>query len=273
MPMLRPPCSFLVFYSKIARVEEISLAIFRYEHGKSQDNDKKSPDMPWSNLSDFTQKDSRSDNSKYCITGTPSSFATKGFCQTKHAKYRQQSRQSDQFTRDTPLWEKIAVGGGRNVKGQRYTLSDETSGEFVNYAEIWGQNLYLKAVGKFNDKGSVSSSIGPYAESSNNPFEFLAPLVANLRGKEQLKPTPYDYEAIVTGASFVLFQKYSFDVAIAGKGVVRVLYADPNLRIFLSPTDTNVTTGGGDWESAGLIVVQVRFDLVYSDWNDRLLGV
>ncbi|KAL3790683.1 hypothetical protein HJC23_009783 [Cyclotella cryptica] len=177
------------------------------------------------------------------------------------------------FIGDTPLWEKIAVGGGRNVKGQRYTLSDETSGEFVNYAEIWGQNLYLKAVGKFNDKGSVSSSIGPYAESSNNPFEFLAPLVANLRGKEQLKPTPYDYEAIVTGASFVLFQKYSFDVAIAGKGVVRVLYADPNLRIFLSPTDTNVTTGGGDWESAGLIVVQVRFDLVYSDWNDRLLGV
>jgi hypothetical protein len=175
------------------------------------------------------------------------------------------------FIGDTPLWEKIAVAGVRNVKGQRYTLADDTSGEFVNYAEIWGQNLCLQAVGKFIDKGSVSSSIGTDANSYNNPYDFLGPLVAKLRRKEKMKPTPYDYEAIVTGASVVLFQKYSFDVAIAGTGTVRVLYADPNLRIFLSPTNTNVTTGGGDWESAGLIVVQVRFDLVYCDWNDRLL--
>lgn len=57
---------------------------------------------------------------------------------------------------------------------------------------------------------------------------------------------------------------------ILGTGTVRVLYADENLRIFLSPTDTNVTKGGGDWESEGLIVVQVRVDLVYADWTDRL---
>lgn len=176
------------------------------------------------------------------------------------------------FIGDTPLWEKIAVAGVRNVKGQRYTLVDDTSGKFVNYAEIWGKNFCLKAVGEFYDKRSVSSSIDADADSFNYPYNFLALLVAKLWRKEKLKPTPYDYEATVTGASVILFQKYSFDVAIAGTGTVRVLYADPNLRIFLSPTDTNVTMGGGDWESAGLIVVQVRFDLVYCDWNDRLLG-
>jgi hypothetical protein len=173
------------------------------------------------------------------------------------------------FIGNTPLWEKIAIGKVLNVKGQRYTLRNETSGSFVNYAEIWGQNLYLKAVGKFVEKGLVSSEIEAdrVVKTSDNPFGALASLFSP-RGNEQNKPTPYDYEATVSGASIVLFGKYAFNVDIEGTGIVRVLYADPNLRIFLSPTDTDVTRGAGDWESAGLIVVQVRVDLVYGDWSD-----
>ena len=44
---------------------------------------------------------------------------------------------------------------------------------------------------------------------------------------------------------------------IQGSGVVRVLYANPQLRIFLSPTQ-----GDGGWEDQGLVVVQVRSDLI-----------
>jgi hypothetical protein len=74
----------------------------------------------------------------------------------------------------------------------------------------------------------------------------------------------------VTGASISLWNKFALNLSIEGTGTVRVLYADENLRIFLSPTDTNVTKGAGDWESEGLIVVQVRIDLVYDDWVDKL---
>lgn len=175
------------------------------------------------------------------------------------------------FIGDTPLWEKIALGNIRNIKGQRYTLVNNTSGSFVNYAEICGKNLYLKAVGEFVERGQVTTldevRTGDQ-KASNNPWGTFMSLFSP-RDKVQKKAAPYDYEAAVKGASVVLLGKYSFDVAIEGTGTVRVLYADPNLRIFLSPTDTDVTRGAGDWESAGLIVVQVRVGLVYDDWIDQ----
>lgn len=190
------------------------------------------------------------------------------------------------FIGDTPGWAKISVGGVRNVKGQKYTALDDTTNEgilggtFVNYAEIVGSNFYLKAFGDWKDVGSVvfddegSSS----SNSNDNPFDFLTSLFnkksanggSSTKQQSKSNPTPYDYSAAVKGASIVLFDKFTLDVPIEGTGTVRVLYADENLRIFLSPTDTNVTRGGGDWESEGLIVVQVRVDLVYDDWVDNL---
>jgi hypothetical protein len=178
---------------------------------------------------------------------------------------------------NTPLWEKIAFGGVRNVKGQKYTLADGKSGTFANYAEIFGRNLFLKATGTFNDVGAVSTLNEATAnvKKTNNPFESIASLFtqnsqSTTKRNIDNKSTPYEYEALVTGASLVLFQKYSVDINIEGAGTVRVLYADENLRIFLSPTDTEVTAGGGDWEREGLIVAQVRVDLVYKDWVDVL---
>ena len=202
------------------------------------------------------------------------------------------------FIGNTPLWEKIGLPGlVRNVKGQKYTL-DRTienaagaagGGKFVNYAEIWGNNLYLMASGDFiaggpnvvvdGDLSSSRSTLLQNKKHTTNPFsEILSYLfpsnsksidIVTMQQFSQL-PTPYDYAATVTGASIVLFQKMILNVSIEGTGTVRVLYADENLRIFVSPTDTNVTRGGGDWESEGLIVVQVRVDLVYDEWIDRL---
>ncbi|KAL9182561.1 hypothetical protein ACHAXT_013213 [Thalassiosira profunda] len=173
------------------------------------------------------------------------------------------------FIGDTPLWEKIGIGG-RTVKGQKYMLGNGDEGTFCNYAEIAGENFYLKAVGNCKSNGPVeleSSGKG----SDGNLFGALASLFNNDSYRQStLLPTPYDYSATVTGASIVLFQNLSLDLSIEGTGTVRVLYADQNLRIFLSPTDTNVKKGGGDWEKEGLVVVQVRVDLVYGDWVDRL---
>lgn len=170
----------------------------------------------------------------------------------------------------------------RNVKGQKFTLDEDHGGTFVNYAEIWGDNLYLTAAGDCIAAGPVIdpspiSTLAPEEKSTNNPFEIkLASLFGpfktksnNVKQPSALLPTPFDYFATVTGASIVFFQKIVLNLAIQGTGTVRVLYADEKLRIFVSPSDTNVTSGGGDWESEGLIVAQVRVDLVNDDWIDR----
>ena len=198
------------------------------------------------------------------------------------------------FIGNTPLWEKIGSGFVRNVKGQKYTLNSTSGtvsgggGTFVNYAEIWGNNFYLKASGDFIAAGPVLvdeddmspplSTLVRNKESTTNPFGGILSSLFPFNTKSNnvvmdqstLIRTPYDYSATVTGASIVLFQTLILNITIEGTGTVRVLYADENLRIFVSPTDTNVTRGGGDWENEGLIVVQVRVDLVYDDWIDRL---
>lgn len=166
------------------------------------------------------------------------------------------------FIGSTPLWEKIGSGAVRNVKGQKYDLNDNS---FTNYAEIWGDSFCLKAIGELSEVGPVQSAV----VDDTNPFNSFTSLFAN-KQSASLLPTPYDYEARVTGASISLWNKFTFNLSIEGTGTVRVLYADENLRIFLSPTDTNVTKGAGDWESEGLIVVQVRVGLVYDDWVDKL---
>ena len=187
------------------------------------------------------------------------------------------------FIGDSPLWARIGAGVVRNIKGQKYTLQNMM---FTNYAEILGTNFYLKAVGTFKDEGPVvssslsSTSVDSANSEQSNPFGAAFASLFNYGNNSKSKskskqqstslPTPYDYSATVTGASIVLFQRFSVDLTIEGTGTVRVLFADDNLRIFLSPTDTNVTKGGGDWESEGLIVVQVRVDLVYNDWIDEL---
>ena len=164
------------------------------------------------------------------------------------------------FIGDTPLWEKIGSGAVRNVKGQKINLNDNT---FSNYAEIFGDNLCLIATGELSDVGPVQSAV-----DDNNPFNSFSSLFASKQSSNL--PTPYDYEAKVTGASISFLEKYSLNLSIEGTGIVRVLYADENLRIFVSPTDTNVTKGAEGWESEGLIVVQVRVGLVYDDWVDKL---
>ena len=151
--------------------------------------------------------------------------------------------------------------------------------------------INLKAFGTFTDRGPVvedtanamnddnddkssSSSSSPFS-SIQNVFQSILPSKKQQQQQQstnngsKLNPCPYDYDVTVTGASIELFG-LSVSIPISGTGCARVLYADPYLRIFISPNDTNVETGGGDWESAGLISVQVRVDLINPNWNVNL---
>ena len=60
----------------------------------------------------------------------------------------------------------------------------------------------------------------------------------------------------------------AIQLPISGKGYLRVLYNDENLRIFSSPRDSP-----DRWEEAGLIVVQVDARRVLGDsWRPAYLG-
>ena len=144
------------------------------------------------------------------------------------------------FIGKTPFWEKLSIGGdgANNVKGQKFALGEGSSGNFVNYAEIFGKSLYLKAVGDCFDKGPVSTETR--ADSNGSPFDSLFSAFGNNPTKKRCQ-APYDFTAQVTGASIVLFQKFEFNIPIEGTGTVRVLYADENLRIFVSPSGINDT--------------------------------
>lgn len=69
---------------------------------------------------------------------------------------------------------------------------------------------------------------------------------------------PIDYELTVNGASLQIFDN-SFELNIQGTGILRVLYADRNLRIFTSPQSD-------DPDEVGTTVVQVRIDLLKQDF-------
>jgi len=76
---------------------------------------------------------------------------------------------------------------------------------------------------------------------------------------------PANYTIDATGLSFNIFQnKLNFD--IKGRGYVRMLYADEELRILDTPKDTE-SAGGAIDEKAGLLVVQVRVDLIDPEFS------
>ena len=136
------------------------------------------------------------------------------------------------FIGKTPLWERIG-SSSNNVKGQKFTLDEDASGNFVNYAEIFGPSFYLKAVGDCFDKGPVSAEMTESADRS--PFGSFFSAFGYNSTKKKFQ-APYDFTAQVSGASIVLFQKLEINIPIEGTGTVRVLYADENLRIFVSPS-------------------------------------
>jgi len=99
----------------------------------------------------------------------------------------------------------------------------------------------------------------PPAASSEAPKAFFS---LSLKQQQQTSPPkmiqcPWECVASVEGGGTHVRGNKIVNLPIAGTGVTRVLYADPNLRIFEAPNENN-----GGWENQGLIAVQVREDLV-----------
>merc|ERR1712070_215898 len=99
------------------------------------------------------------------------------------------------------------------------------SGRVLNYGELVGASVHFVAEGSFT-RASAGSRC------------------------------PQDFDVSIEQGGFVLFGREFVSSAISGPGFLRVLYADEDIRIFQSPTDSP-----DRWEAAGLIVVQVRDDL------------
>ena len=140
------------------------------------------------------------------------------------------------FVRGTkPRWRKNAelLPFLNNRQGQAYApfADGGEGGTVLNYGEVLGRALFFKAVGSFTPVDARATRC------------------------------PKDFDVSIERGGFVLGEAFPFlSEAISGPGYLRCRYIDEELRIFESP-QASPDTGGGPWEQAGLIVVQVRDDL------------
>ena len=183
-----------------------------------------------------------------------------------------------------PLWErfgisfpKIGGGSGRSsgLQGQQYRYRGEER-MVVNYAEVLGPALHVRAYGTYerdrkggedvvedDDRGSLSlpEGSGPMGGRLSSILGGGgAPGAASSRDRIRC---PADFVVSVNKASIFALGR-SVDIPISGTGYLRVLYADPRIRIFVSPKSTT----DDRWEKAGLMVAQVRVDLVEGAGSD-----
>jgi len=175
----------------------------------------------------------------------------------------------------TPLWKELAKFSYKNIQGQEYSIIGNdvrNGGRVINYSEIFGKSFHLRAYGEWKNEIPVDDFItiteekkkdSPY-QSITSFFKRKSTIGKNSSSKRinSLLKCPVDYTVTVNKAEIVLLgQKVS--IPISGTGALRVLYADEKLRIFVSPKDTTDSR----WEKAGLKVIQVRIDLIDSNWK------
>jgi len=157
-----------------------------------------------------------------------------------------------------PLWERFGIKlGGRssagNIQGQQYRYRDDER-SVVNYAEILGKAFHLRAYGTYEkDDGNKEEEDAP--SPFDNVLAFLGGGISS--STSNLIQCPADFTVKVTKGTFCLLGK-QLDIPISGTGYLRVLYADEQLRIFVSPKSTT----DDRWEKAGLMVAQVNIGLV-----------
>ncbi len=179
-----------------------------------------------------------------------------------------------------PFWEAYdfdfsSFTGIKNLKGQKYEKAGDGLIGVTNYAEFWGKQFNVQAVGvakKNEDEKSIpESSNTSNANKSKIPKSKLSGFIGGIlkkrkknqeqsesETKSNLLTCPVDYTIQVKSA-YVNILDNKFDIDINGTGYLRVLYADKNLRILTSP---KATTDSKIGEKEGLTVAQVRVDLL-----------
>ena len=112
----------------------------------------------------------------------------------------------------------------------------------------------LSLFDRFSSFAGLASSVFTDGEKFQSPPQ------------SNLVQCPADFVVSVSRASIHFGSKSILDIPIAGTGYLRILYADPKLRIFVSPKSTT----DDRWEKAGLKVAQVCVDLLDPEF-ERLL--
>jgi hypothetical protein len=148
-----------------------------------------------------------------------------------------------------PLWERVSLKVD-NIKGQQYYESKEFKESVINYSEIWGPQFHIRAKGSF---APSSNAKAPPRRS------FLDRLRPRRKVEDRMRSCPDVYQVNATGASLSIMG-LTIELPIEGSSNLVVLYADPRIRVFVSPLESQSVVG--NWEDAGLVVVQVRSDLV-----------
>lgn len=164
-----------------------------------------------------------------------------------------------------PLWEKISLQPG-NLKGQQYFLNRDYALSVVNYAEIYGHAFAIRAQATFSPVSKEDTKKSP----SQNKIPLLVDSVVSKKDgstrhqspKTTLRTCPDIYNFRTYAAEFKIGDSV-WPIPIEGTAQFSVLYADPRLRILLSPTGSESIVG--PWEQSGLVVVQVRSDFVTAD--------
>lgn len=172
-----------------------------------------------------------------------------------------------------PFWEKYSVNFGQeknNLKGQRYTkrADNDDKLDVLNYAQLLGASITIEASGVFKQStrvGVQTEAMEGIDSDNSNPLQFLADILKRtpIPMEKKAAPTkslkcPVDFTGSVQSGKINIFGK-TISLDIKGTGYLKVLYADPSMRIFTTPKDST----NDKWaEKSGLTVVQVRVDLI-----------
>lgn len=162
---------------------------------------------------------------------------------------------------EDPIWEKTSLKAS-NIKGQQYYVRNDFQQSVINYSEVWGPAVSISAEGILTPIDDVEEVKG----SNNRLSGFSRPPVKTKEDSRSLRRLPDTFRVDATKIKASIFG-LSLDFNIQGSANLVVLYADPRIRIFVSPLPSETVVG--NWEEAGLVVVQVRGDLVPAT-NERM---
>ncbi|KAL3922173.1 MAG: hypothetical protein SGILL_002346 [Bacillariaceae sp.] len=165
----------------------------------------------------------------------------------------------DPTTATKPIWEQVSLKRS-NIKGQQYYHRNDFEEAVINYSEIWGQAVFLTAEGTFAPIGNVAEQ--PPNAQSEQPTATRNAVKRIVRNSRSLRTCPDVFQVDATKVTLHLFG-IKLDLPIRGSSNLVILYADPRIRIFVSPLESK--TAVGNWEEAGLVVAQVRSNLVLGD--------
>ena len=196
---------------------------------------------------------------KPCYYDPVESLYGSGFYCTLYFYYPNTSSDSDSSNDskppEDPIWEKTSLKAS-NIKGQQYYIRNDFQQSVINYSEVWGPDVTITAEGVLT----------PIVEEQGNNKNNDTPLVKTKKGSRSLRKLPDVFRVDATKISAKIFGLF-LDFNIKGSANLVVLYADPRIRVFVSPLASETVVG--NWEEAGLVVVQVRGDLVPAE-NKRI---